>query len=318
MKGASSAARLQHLHRDGDRRRSHHRRRTPEAVIISAFDPVRREIARIALEKPYHGRPHPSGAHQEMVKRRARRSTSRSARPASRPCSTRTCTASTRAGQAPRPDALPHELRPERAAPFRRGQPSGGVMPRSWARGRPALASAGLLHDIGKAIDHESRARTSPSARIWPRSSQKRHGDQRHRRAHHNDVEGSRSRPCWFRRQTPSRQRAPARQGARSKIHIKRLESCGPSPTIRRRGDLLRHPVRSRGDPHHRQTGGRQRRRHALVLAKEIVKRIEKEMEYPETKVNVIAKPARWSSPSKSLRPASHQGSGASCLLPDA
>ena len=36
---------------------------TPEAVIVSAFDPVRREVARIALEKAHPGWAHPSRTH---------------------------------------------------------------------------------------------------------------------------------------------------------------------------------------------------------------------------------------------------------------
>ncbi len=37
---------------------------TPEAVILSGFDPVRREIARQALNEAHSGRSYPSGAHR--------------------------------------------------------------------------------------------------------------------------------------------------------------------------------------------------------------------------------------------------------------
>ena len=39
---------------------------TPEAVIVSAFDPVRREIARLAIEKTHYGWPHPPRPYRGM------------------------------------------------------------------------------------------------------------------------------------------------------------------------------------------------------------------------------------------------------------
>ena len=38
---------------------------TPEAILISSFDPIRREVARIALSRLVTGRPHPPGPHRK-------------------------------------------------------------------------------------------------------------------------------------------------------------------------------------------------------------------------------------------------------------
>ena len=37
---------------------------TPDTVVVSCFDPIRREVARRALEALITGRPHPSGPHR--------------------------------------------------------------------------------------------------------------------------------------------------------------------------------------------------------------------------------------------------------------
>ena len=69
---------------------------TPEAVILSSFDPVRREIGRITLETLHRRRPHPPRAHRGDVRQgRAARRASRSTRRASRRPSTAASTACT-------------------------------------------------------------------------------------------------------------------------------------------------------------------------------------------------------------------------------
>ena len=83
---------------------------TPEAITVSSFDPVRREVARLALEKLIaDGRIHPTRI-EDMVERPAARSTtpsrSRANAPPLRPAST-TCTPSSSSSWAARNTARP-------------------------------------------------------------------------------------------------------------------------------------------------------------------------------------------------------------------
>ena len=141
---------------------------TPGAVLLSGFDGVRREIARLTLEKLLQdGRIHPArieeAYHQAQVGDRPARGRGggagglRGQRRLAPP----------RADQAARPAALPHELRPERAGPLGRVRAPGvdarrraGRRP---ARGRARRAAArhrqgGLARDRGPARARGRRA----------------------------------------------------------------------------------------------------------------------------------------------------------------
>ena len=83
-----------------------------------------------------------------------------------------------------------------------------------------------------------------------------------------------------------------ARPGARRESlenYIKRLEALEEiAEKHEGRREVLRHAGRPRG-PRHGQAGRDRRRRHAVLLAREIAKEIEEQLDYPgQIKVTVI------------------------------
>ena len=142
---------------------------TPETVVLSGFDPVRREIARIALTKLMaDGRIHPGRIEEVVAKARAevdlviRQAGETAAYDAGVPG------LPTEILRLLGPPQVPHQLRPERPQPRRRDEPAGGGHRRRAGRRRAGRQDGRPppRHRQGR----RPRGRGRPRRRSAPRS----------------------------------------------------------------------------------------------------------------------------------------------------
>lgn len=262
---------------------------TPEAVILSGFDPIRREVARVALEKLIlDGRIHPARI-EEMVEK-AQREVDQRIR---------------EEGEQATFEVGVHGLHPEIVKLLGRlkyrtsyGQ---NVLKHSIEVAHLAASiaaelgadvqlakRAGLLHDIGKAVDHEVEGPHvtigADLAKKYRESAEVVHGIA----AHHGDIEPKTVEAVLVQ---ASDAISAARPGARRETleaYIKRLEKLeeiadsfeGVEKSFAiQAGREIRIMVKpdSVDDPN------------SVILARDLVKRIESELEYPgQIKVVVI------------------------------
>ncbi len=262
---------------------------TPEAVVLSCFDPVRREIARLALTKLIaDGRIHPARI-EEMYKK------------ATQEVETKI----REAGEQAAFDADVQRLHPELVRVLGRlkyrtsyGQNVlmhsievshlAGIMASELGVDVKIARRAGLLHDIGKAIDHEVEGSHAVIGADLARRFQESEAIWHPIEAHHTDVEPRTIEAVLVQAADAI---SAARPGARRetlKSYIKRLEN------------LERIANSHKGvDKSYVMQAGREIRiavkpeemddAEAILLSKEIAKEIESEMEYPgQIKVTVI------------------------------
>lgn len=262
---------------------------TPEAVILSGFDPVRREIARIALEKLIvDGRIHPARI-EEMVHKAQKE----------------VDTQIKEAGEQAVFDVGIHSLHPEIVKLLGRlkyrssyGQ---NVLNHSIEVAHLAAAMAaeiganvklakrsGLLHDIGKAVDHEIEGPHIQIGADLAKKYKEKDDVINAIAAHHGDVEPKTVEAVLVQAADAV---SAARPGARRESlenYVKRLENLEEIANSFKGVDRsyavqAGREIRIIVKPEDIDDAG------TALMARDIVKKIESELDYPgQIKVNVI------------------------------
>ncbi|MEE0964047.1 ribonuclease Y [Ruminococcus sp. YE282] len=262
---------------------------TPEAITLSCFEPVRREVARIALEKLISdGRIHPARIEETVEK--ARREVDATIK---------------REGERAVLEAGVHNIHPEIVKLLGRlryrtsyGQNVlnhslevsylAGMMASELGLDPTIAKRAGLLHDIGKSIDHEVEGTHIQIgvdiARKYKESDAVIHAIQ----AHHGDVEAKTIVACLVQAADAISAARPGARRENVENYIKRLQKLeevassfdGVDRTFAiQAGREVRVMVKPEIVKDERM----------VPLAREICKKIEEELEYPgQIKVNII------------------------------
>ncbi|WP_423241289.1 ribonuclease Y [Petroclostridium xylanilyticum] len=262
---------------------------TPEAVILSGFDPIRREVARVALEKLIiDGRIHP--ARIEETVERSRKEVENTIRQEGEHATFETGVHGlhpelikllgklkfrTSYGQ----NVLRHSIEVAHLA---------GIMAGELGADVNIAKRAGLLHDIGKAVDHEVEGSHvtigADIAKKYRESQEVIHAIM----AHHGDVQPETIIACLVQAADTISAARPGARRENLETYIKRLEKLeeiansfnGVDKSFAiQAGREIRIMVKPEDVSDE----------NAVLIARDIVKKIESELEYPgQIKVNVI------------------------------
>ena len=262
---------------------------TPEAITVSCFEPVRREVARLALEKLIaDGRIHPT--HIEEMVAKARREVDAVIKSEGERAVLETDVRGlhpelvkllgrlhyrTSYGQ----NVLQHSIEVAHLA---------GMMAAELGADVATAKRAGLLHDIGKAVDHELEGTHVALGVEFLRKYHEREDVIHAVQAHHNDVEPQTVVACLVQAADAISAARPGARRENIENYIKRLEKLeeitGSYPGVEtsyaiqagREVRVMVKPEQVSEDD-------------MVILARELAKRIESELEYPgQIKVHVL------------------------------
>ena len=262
---------------------------TPEAITVSCFDPVRREIARIALEKLIQdGRIHPARI-EEMVEKAKRE-----------------VDATIKAeGERAIFETNVHGLHPELVKLLGRqryrtsyGQNVlnhsievshlAGLLAAEIGADITAAKRAGLLHDLGKSIDHEVEG---SHVQIGVELARKYHENEEivHAiEAHHNDVEPHSIVACLVQAADAISAARPGARRENLENYIKRLEKL-EEVTASFPGVEKSFAIQAGREVRIMVSPDKVSEDQMVLLARDIAKKIEDELEYPgQIKVHVL------------------------------
>ncbi len=262
---------------------------TPEAITVSSFDPVRREIARIALEKLIvDGRIHPARI-EEMVEK-ARKEVNATIKAEGERATFETGVHGlhpelvkilgrqkyrTSYGQ----NVLNHSIEVSHIAGLLASELGVDVM---------TAKRAGLLHDIGKAIDHEVEGSHVTIgvelARKYKESEEVIHAIH----AHHGDVEPQTVIACIVQAADTISAARPGARRENIENYIKRLEKL-EELTTSFSGVESCYAIQAGREIRIMVKPDQVSEDEMVLLARDIAKKIESELEYPgQIKVHLI------------------------------
>ena len=262
---------------------------TPEAITVSCFEPVRREVARLALEKLIaDGRIHPT--HIEEMVEKARREVENTIKAEGERAVLETGVRGlhpelvkllgrlhyrTSYGQ----NVLQHSIEVAHLA---------GMMAAELGADVATAKRAGLLHDIGKAVDHELEGTHVALGVEFLRKYHEREDVIHAVQAHHNDVEPQTVVACLVQAADAISAARPGARRENIENYIKRLEKL-EEITSSYPGVETSYAIQAGREVRVMVKPEQVSEDDMVILARELAKRIESELEYPgQIKVHVL------------------------------